>query len=253
MKIGIQISSLREFLQTSEGVRESFRAMSAIGYRVIQMQWVSPSVPIEVVKDALDESELLCIGTQGSYDEVIPNLDSVVTMNELWGGHSICVSGIPERFLSADGIVRFAAELDETARRLRDRGKVLVFHPRSQEFAPFGGRAALEIVMDNTDDAVQVGLDLYHVNKAGHDPVAWVHAAKARMEWAHFKDGMAGPDGVERLMPIGQGSIAWQPIIEACTAAGVKWGFAEQERWQKDPIECLAESYEYLTRHGLEG
>jgi len=30
-----------------------------------------------------------------------------------------------------------------------------------------------------------------------------------------------------------------------------KYGFAEQESWQKDPFECLKESYEYIVMHGI--
>ena len=41
-------------------------------------------------------------------------------------------------------------------------------------------------------------------------------------------------------------------LDEMCQEAGVKYGFAEQESWQKDPFECLRESYDFIVTHGIE-
>lgn len=51
-KLGIQISSVKDYLQTPEEVLESFRKVSDIGYETIQIQWINPEVPIEFIQAA---------------------------------------------------------------------------------------------------------------------------------------------------------------------------------------------------------
>lgn len=249
---GIQISSVRAYLQTPADVLASFRKVSAIGYRVIQIQWIAPSVPAEFIRAALVETGLTCAGTQDYYEVVTAQLDEVIAINDLWGSGNICVSGIPERCRSEEGCLAFATELNALSQRLEKQGKVLSFHPRRTDVIPFGERNSLDLLLENTRAEMQFVLDIYHLVRAGIDPVDWIHRTRGRCDLVHCKDFQSGPDGKEVLVPTGQGRIAWAPIFQACAENGVKYGFAEQESWQKDPFECLAESYAYMIANGIE-
>ena len=251
-KAGIQISSVREYLQTPEDVLASFRKVSEIGYRIIQIQWISPAVPMDFIRDALKETNLQCVGTQDYYEVVVPHMDEVIEMNDLWGGTYICVSGIPEQYKSYAGCFEFAKELNRLSESLEKRGKVLNFHPRNKDILWFGDKNSLEIILENTRGEFQFLLDVYHLVKAGLDPVEWIHKVKGRNDLIHFKDMKTGPDGKEVLMPVGQGSIGWEKIFRACIDTGVTYAFAEQESWQKDPFECLKESFDYIVLKGIE-
>jgi sugar phosphate isomerase/epimerase len=251
-RIGIQISSVRKYLQTPEDVLASFRKVSQIGYRIIQVQWISPAVPAEFVRDALQETHLICMGTQDYYEIVTANLDGFIRMNDLWGSANVCVSGIPERCRSYEGCLAFALECNHLSERLENEGKVLSFHPRSVDVLDFNGRNSLEVLLEHTRPGVQFVLDVYQLVKAGLDPVAWIRRVTGRQDLVHFKDGIRTPEGGDVLVPTGQGSIAWGPIFQACREAGVKYGFAEQESWQKDPFECLRESFDFIVTQGIE-
>jgi sugar phosphate isomerase/epimerase len=225
--------------------------VSEIGYRFIQIQWISAEVPAGFIHEALQETRLECVGTQDYYDMVVGELDKVVEMNVLWGGSYICVSGIPERFRSAEGCLEFAKELNQLAKRVEKRGKVLNFHSRQVDVMRFGERNSLEVVLEHTREPVQFLLDVYHLVKAGLEPVEWIHKVEGRNDLIHFKDMKVRQDGSEVLTPVGQGEIGWEEIFRACEETGVKYGFAEQETWEKDPFECLRESYEYIVRNGI--
>jgi len=250
-KLGIQISSVRKYLQTPEDVLESFRKVSKIGYKTIQIQWISPSVPVSFIDDALKETQLDCIGTQDYYDEVIGNLDEIIKMNNLWDGKYICVSGIPERYHSYEGCMSFTAELDQVTKRLASSGKILTFHPRCQDFMQFNGHNSVELLLENTSNDFQIVLDVYHIINAGLNPIDWVHKFKGRMDIIHFKDKIITSEGKEVLVPVGQGSTSWKDIFRACEQTGIKYAFAEQESWLKDPFECLEDSYKFITSHDI--
>jgi sugar phosphate isomerase/epimerase len=145
------------------------------------VQWVSPEVSPEFIKRALEETKLHCIGTQDYYDEVAPNLDGVIKMNELWGGQYICVSRIPGRYHSLDGCVSLASEINQLAERIETSGKTLAFHPIYSDYETCNGKALFDVLLENCSDKLQVCLDVYHVMKAGYDPVDWIKKLKGRI------------------------------------------------------------------------
>lgn len=249
---GAQISSLQAYLQTPEQMEETFEKLKSIGYRVIQIQWINPDIPPERVAAALRRTGLISVSTQDYYQKVREQLSATLRIHELCGSRNICVSGIPEAFLTEEGCLDFARELTDFASQMEAVGRVVSFHPRVREFCSFGGRSAVEILMENTPDSFQLGLDLYHVIRAGQDPEVWLHRYRGRIEFVHFKDYCLNADGEEYLVPVGQGLIDWKPVIRACEETGVKWIFAEQERWEKDAFLCMAESLDFLRAMGVQ-
>jgi sugar phosphate isomerase/epimerase len=250
-KLGLQISSLREYLQTPEDVLETFKKVRAIGYETIQIQWINPEIPSDVIHDALEETNLNCIGTQESYDTVVDNLDKFIASNDLWGGIYITVSGIPERFHSYDGCLKYAEELNKLSESLETKGKILNFHPRAQDIFYYGDKNSLEIIFENTRKELQFLLDIYHIIDAGLNPVEWIQKVEGRNDLIHFKDGLKDDADKTVLKPVGHGDINWEPIIATTIETGVKYAFAEQETFDKEPFECLQESYDYLVSNGV--
>ena len=86
---------------------------------------------------------------------------------------------------------------------------------------------------------------MYHLLRAGEDPVAWVSRCAGRMDMVHLKD-CAG-DG-ERLVPVGQGTTDWAPILSACRRSGVRWAMVEQESWEGDAFACMEQSLAYMRK-----
>jgi hypothetical protein len=119
--IGIQISSIKKYLQTSADVLESFKKCAQIGYKYIQIQWISPSVPNEAIRVALLESGLECVGIQESYKEIFPNIDKYIKMNRILGGRYICSSatGMENTFNSANECLIAAEQFNKMAERLK--------------------------------------------------------------------------------------------------------------------------------------
>jgi len=58
----------------------------------------------------------------------------------------------------------------------------------------------------------------------------------------HFKDAIG-----DTLVPAGQGQVNWAGVMEACRDTGVPYGFVEQEKWEKDPYECLKEALHWAA------
>ena len=248
---GAQVSSLQAYLQTPQQMEETFCRLGEMGYRIVQILWVNPEIPPETIAEALKKAGLISVSTQDYYSAVIEHLEDTLRLHDLCGSRNVCISGIPYEFFSEDGCMAFAEKLTAFAAQMEAQNKVASFHPRAQEYRRFGDKTAVDILMENTPDSFQLGLDLYHLIKAGLDPDEWMHRYQGRIEFVHFKDCCHDSSGKELLVPLGQGEIDWASSIRACKETGVKWAFAEQERWQKDAFQCMAESLAFLKENGI--
>ncbi len=238
MKIGIQVSSLKPLLLNENQVRATFTKMAALGCGVVQLQWIDPSVPAEAIAEAARGME--SVGTQDFYEVVRENLEYYVNLNRLTGGKWLCVSRIPERLKSEEGLLTFVEELRQMQKKLDAFGQKLCFHPVSADFAAVPGMNAVTWLFDALPE-MDICLDLYHLNRNCEDMPGFLRRYRGRVCMVHFKDSRAG-----KLVPAGQGETNWEGVVRACLETGVPYGFAEQETWDRDPYLCLKEAMDWV-------
>lgn len=245
MEIGIQVSSFRPVLTTAAEVDYAFRAMARMGCSLVQLQWISPDVSPEEIAVSMTGAGLRSAGVQDFYTEVAKNEAYYTRLNALTGGRWVCVGRIPEEWKTRSGLNKYAQALRSMARRLESAGQALCFHPVAADFAEKDGLEPVETLLEILPE-LMLCADLYHVWKSGRDMCQWLEQYAGRVVMVHFKDCRISPDGTETLVPVGQGGIRWSGAAEACVKTGVKYAFAEQERWEGDPFERLNEGFSYL-------
>lgn len=241
MKTGIQVSSLKPLLCTPEQVRTAFEKMAALGCRCVQLQWIDPGVPIDVIAGALKDADMESVGTQDFYDTVTRDIDYYVNLNQKTGGPWLTVSRIPERCKSREGLDVFARELRQLQESLAPLGQKLCLHPVTADFTAVPGFDAVGYLLEQLPE-LALCLDLFHLNRNCDDMPAFIRRYAGRIPMVHFKDA----DAEGKLVPAGSGTVRWQGVMEACREAGVEYGFAEQETWDTDPYRCLGQALDWI-------
>ena len=238
MKIGIQVSSLKPILLKAEQVKSAFARMKDLGCQGVQLQWIDPSVPLEVIAESCAGMESL--GTQDFYDIVCRDFEYYVNLNAITKGKWLCVSRIPDRLKSEEKLPLYVEELRQMQKKLDKFGQKLCFHPVSADFQAVPGMDAVSWLLDNMPE-LDICLDLYHLNKNCTDMPGFIRRYAGRIPMVHFKDGIA-----DKLVPAGQGETRWEGVVQACLDAGVEYGFAEQETWEGDPFDCLKQAMDWI-------
>lgn len=246
---GIQISSLKPYLQTEDDARSTFKRLAQMGCRVVQLQWLSPALAPAWVANQLEKAGLISVSTQDFFEQVQKDWPLVLEMNRRCASRHVCVSGIPGNVLDAAACQQFVQQAKQMIGELANEGMVLSFHPRSREYGMVDGKTAVDWVLERLPE-MMLGLDCYHAWRAGQDCAALIRRYGARVDFIHCKDYLPAHNGV-RLVPVGQGCVDWQPILDACLEVQVPWVFAEQETWDGDAFQCMAESLSYLKSRGL--
>jgi len=239
---GIQVSSLKPFLQTTEQVSETFARLNKLGCKTIQLQWIAPAVPTEAIAQALRNNRIASVSVQDFYDLVLENLDYYTRLNAATGGTWLCVSRIPERLKSPEGLDEYITELRAMQQKLTPLGQKLCFHPVSGDFTAIPEINAVEYLLKNMPE-LEICLDLYHLNRNCRDMPGFIRRYGKRICMVHFKDALG-----DTLVPAGQGDTDWTGVVEACLEAKVPYAFVEQERWDRDPYDCLQEAMDWLDQ-----
>lgn len=242
MKTGIQVSSLKPLLLTTGQMQDAFRKMKKMGCHVVQLQWIDPSVSAEDIAQAMEEQEIRSVSVQDFYDLVRENPNYYIHLNTISGGRWLCVSRIPERLKSQEGLDAYIEELRQMQKQLDPLGQKLCFHPVSADYTAVPGWNAVEYLLEHMPE-LDLCLDLFHLNRNCCDMPGFIRRYGSRICMVHFKDSIG-----DTLVPAGQGDTDWSGVVSACLEVGVPYGFVEQERWDRDPYDCLKEALDWLDK-----
>ena len=241
MQSGIQISSFRPLMKTEAEMRDTFRQTAMLGCRFVQLQWIGRAVQTEKIAEALKENGLNSVSVQDLSDNVLAEEEYYLRLNEQTGGKWLCVSRIPERMKSPEGLEGFMNELQRLSERCAAYGQELCLHPVADDYLNINGKCPVDEILAGLPQ-MKLCLDLYHLAKAGYSAPAWMDRWPDRIELVHFKD-----EQNSRLVPAGQGNLCNATLVRACLNAKVSFGFVEQESWDGDPFACLGEAFRWLN------
>jgi sugar phosphate isomerase/epimerase len=154
----------------------------------------------------------------------------------------------PDRWQNAADIAKTAAELNAAAKVAAGYGIRVGYHNHNHELESIvDGRAALEVLADQLDDAVVLELDTYWAVVGGQDPVALLGRLGDRVVALHVKDGPGTKDNLDQVA-VGSGSMPVRAIIEAAPDA---LRVIELDDSRGDRFQAVADSYAYLVKENL--
>lgn len=118
-----------------------------------------------------------------------------------------------------------SAALNKAGELCRGLGIRAAYHNHGPEFAD-GGREMLALARDTDPKLVDFVIDAGHGMKAGGDVLGFFRANHKRIAGMHVRDFRG-----EEQLPLGQGSLDYQPLAKAIRAAKWQgWLINEEER-----------------------
>ena len=98
-------------------------------------------------------------------------------------------------------------------------------------------------------------MDAYWITQAGRDPVLLLNQLGKRVRLLHLKDRKADvptsqalDDSAGHFTEVGNGTIAWRPLLALAQKLGVEHYFVEQDESDKAPMDSLKISYAFLHK-----
>lgn len=246
--IALQLYSLRAETRIDFG--GTLRRVAAMGYDAIELPATGLPTATEL-QPLLDALGLRVASMHASLSHLECNLDQVIAAARLLDcGYIVCPK-LPlglERYRAA-GWRAAARQFDAIGAVCRLHGIQFCYHNHAWEFRRFGGKRALEILVEQTDPArVQFELDVYWARVAGYDPAALLWRLAGRVPLLHLKDMRSR--FWHGFAEVGHGILNIPAILAAAHAAGTAWLIVEQDRFTRPPLESVRLSLEYLQSVG---
>lgn len=162
--------------------------------------------------------------------------------------YMVCAWLSPAERGNIDHYKLLAERLNKGGETCKKAGIQLCYHNHDFEFTEDNGQLPYDIILKNTDkDLVKFELDLYWVNKAGHDPVALFNANPGRFPLWHIKDMDNTPN--HGFTEVGNGVIDFKAIFKNAGKAGLKYFFVEQDITPGDPFISITKSIDYIKKN----
>ncbi len=246
-QVAAQLYTVRDFIQTPEGIASSLKKIREIGYTAIQISGMGPIDEGELSRILKGEG-LTCCATHEPGDKIISEPKAIVDrLNKLDCKYTAYPYPSGVDFSTLDAVKSFAADLNAAGKVLFDSGKTLAYHNHQIEFRRFAGRSILDIIYAETDPRYLQGeIDCYWVQYGGGSPLDWCKKLNGRLPLLHMKDYMITNDNQPTFAEIGNGNLDWKSIVAEAESGGCEWFIVEQDTCAGDPFDSLRISFEFV-------
>lgn len=184
-------------------------------------------------------------------------------------GHEALITGCPpdfrENYTSLDRVKAMADLYCEAAENVAAHGLKVGYHNHDWDLTEVEGVRGYQVFLERTPDSVLWEADLFWVARAGINPVDFLKEIGPRGTFIHFKDGAVEmqaafkeaetEDGkimvsdASPFLPAGKGQVDLLAASEA--AVHTKVAVVELDSYEGVMLDAVAESYTYLTTHGV--
>lgn len=251
--IGLNLYSIRNYLDCEEHFLEAAKALKKMGYSYIQFSGAPFDAPM--IKRVIDATGMKVVLTHVPMDRIINDTDALMDEHESIGCKNIGLGMMPlDELADEERCKNVIARLNEAGRRMVQRGFKLFYHNHHVEFFRFGEKTVFDMLADAP--YINFTLDTYWVQYGGADVIATVKKLAGRIECVHLKDYMIAFDEQSkrfepRFAPVGDGNMDFFGIIEAAREAGAKYFLVEQDNAATlpDTLGEVARSAEYLDKN----
>ena len=250
-KIGVQLYTIRDFMNTEEEVRESFKKLKALGYD--QAQTAGCKISYEAFGQIAKEEGIEIVGTHENFELMVNDFDASYKNHELLGTKIMGIGG----FFAAEfeKYVEFVKNANTVGEKIAAKGGKFTYHNHHHEFImQENGQIIMDYLADNLNpETNSFVLDTHWVQRGGGDVCQWIKKLSGRIDILHLKDFKVYRDENNVTLPmfaeIGNGNLNWEGIMAAAADAGVKYYVVEQDICPGDPFDSLKISSDFIHKN----
>jgi sugar phosphate isomerase/epimerase len=254
-QIAVQMYTVREFTKSPKDFIRTIKKIQKIGYIAVQLSGIGcmngdkPLLTAKEAKKILDDHGLACVATHRGWNNYANQIDQEIEFHKQLGCAYTALGSLNDDPFGkkAGAFEHFAELVVPIVNKLNSAGIEFGYHNHASEFEKYEkGKTHFDILIEQCPKKMAFELDLYWLWKGGTNPITMVQKLAGRVPVIHVKDyTVVGNDS--QFGAIGEGNLDWPAFIPACHKAGVKWYIVEQDTCPRDPFDCLASSYQYLT------
>lgn len=254
-KLGVQIYTVRDYLNTEEDVKRSFEKLGKMGYREIQTAGLYSFMSPESFKKAASDNGLEIIGTHIDFNEYETNLDNMVNLHNIYGTKNMGIGGAPDIFRERP-TKEYVSSVIERMRKgvteINKKGFTFTYHHHDLEFIKVDKKTMMDYLIEAFNDLnATFVIDTYWLQAGGVAILEYIEKLKGKADILHLKDYEVNHRAPSTYAEIMEGNINWYDVIRKGEECGIKHYIVEQDICKEDPFKSLEISINNLKNAGL--
>lgn len=248
-KIGIQLYTLRDYIQTYEDTEKTFSFVKGLGTNVIQISGIGPIEPEKVAKLVNDFQMDVCV-THKPFDRMLNDLDSLAEEHKMINCDTIGLGSMPGEYQKTEeGVREFIKLTNEIGKKLKAKGMHFAYHNHAFEFNEVGGKKIMDWLIEETDPELFGFIpDVFWIQVGGEDPAKYLQRLKGRVKVCHFKDGEIETD-MPMITELCKGEVDLDACYKACMELDISYIVYEQDNnFEKDALRSTQISFRELQK-----
>ncbi|MFC7677661.1 sugar phosphate isomerase/epimerase family protein [Paenibacillus sp. GCM10028914] len=234
LKVALQLYTLRDYDQ--EDFAAKLRKVSEAGYDGVEFAGFA-NIAAEEMKVMLEKANLKAMGSHTPIDELLGNLDEVITYNQVIGSSYIVIPYY--KIESMEDVHSLIAIVKEIGPKIKASGMDLLYHNHYHEFVnEFGDQPILEMLREaTTEEEFNFEVDMFWTTHANREPVEVMNSFGSRCKTVHVKDMVNKED--KEMTEVGTGLLDLEGIIKKAKSSGYEWVVVEQDRIKIDGYDSV--------------
>lgn len=250
MQFGMQMFTMRDFMQTETDMEYTLAKMAEMGYKVVQISGTGPFDP-KKLRATCDKNGLEIVLTHNKPERFLEDVDKLIEEHDILGCKYIGIGSMPQKYRKFGFVEKFVEDFKAPANKIKEAGKYFMYHNHAFEFEKFAGRTMMDTLVEGfTAEEMGFTLDTYWLQEGGVDVNDWLVKLADRIPCIHLKD-MSMKDNTKVMMPIYEGNIDFDKVKVTVEKLGtVEYALIEQDRCLTSPFDCAQTSFTNLAAHG---
>lgn len=242
--VAVQLYTLRN--ETEKDFPGTLTKVAKMGFDGVEFAGFGGHSAAEV-KQMIDRLGLKAASSHVPLEQLQNDLDQVIEDQKTIGSSYVVCPYIEDR--TEEDYNKLISELSAIGERCRQEGLTLCYHNHDFELEKLSdGRSALTHIFEDIDEKyLQTEFDIYWLQKAGEDPVAWMENYQGRTPLVHLKDMTL--DEEKFFAELGTGGVDIEAVMNKGQSTGVKWWIVEQDESRRTPLESLEISMKYIKNN----
>ena len=235
MKIGLQIYSLREALETDYA--NTLRQVKAIGYTGAEI--FGRHLPASETKALFADTKLEIIGHHFSLPDLEKDLVACIARTkEVGTDNLVCSWSMPSQTQSWQAILESLQKIRLAAQA---SGLNFLYHNHDHEISQnIANKRVLDAILEICDSE----LDIAWVHAGGASPTAYLEQNASKIKLLHIKDVRLENQKWETVN-FGTGTVPLTECLAAAKKTSSQWLIIEQDD-SPDPMQSAKHNFEWL-------
>ena len=252
MQAGLNLYSIRNYLDTEAHFLEAAKALKEMGYSYIQ--YSGGAFDADRIARVSAQSGLPVVLTHVPMDRIVGDTQALMEEHAKFGCKNIGLGAMPPDAI-ADEVrcKQMIEQLNKAGEVMQQNGFSFFYHHHHFEFFKHGGQTVFDYIIENAP-YINYTLDTYWLQYGGVDVGATIDRLKGRICCVHLKDYMItntpeNPGGFTPVFaPVGDGNIDFVSLLPRMRAAGAQYFLVEQDNAATlpDTMEQVGRSIKYI-------